>query len=238
MMTAQQIKQEFLLQADPQKALGMQRFFKTGKGEYGEGDLFIGLTSQQIRDLVKKHKTLEISEIEKLLNDEYHECRSVALAFLVNMFQKTKSETERKMMYQFYMSQTDRINNWDLVDISCAEIVGRYLFDKPKDDLYVFAKSGHLWRERIAIISTMYFIRNQQFDDTLAIAEILLHHPHDLIHKAVGWMLREVGKRNLQVERNFLLKHYKTMPRTMLRYAIEKFEESDRRGFLKGEIND
>lgn len=235
-ITAQHLKNELFANADPQKALGMQRFFKTGKGEYGEGDVFIGLTNPVQRAIVKKYKTLELSEIQKLLDEKYHECRSIGLFFLVNNFKRSKVDAEKEQIYKFYMSNADRINNWDLVDLSCYEIAGCYLFEKPKDDLYTFAKSGHLWRERIAMVSTMYFIRKNQFDDVFAIAEILLHHKHDLIHKAAGWMLREVGKRDLQTEKNFLIKHYKTMPRTMLRYAIERFEENDRQAFLKGNI--
>lgn len=230
------VQQELLHLADPQKAQAMQRFFKTGKGEYGEGDLFIGISNPQMRAMVKKYKTLSIKEIEQLLHQPYHECRSLALLLLVHQFQKAKLEAEREEIYQFYIRQTDYINNWDLVDLSCGDIMGGYLFDKSKDDLYNFARSKYLWKERIAIVSTIYFIRRQQFDDTLAISEILLQHSHDLIHKAVGWMLREVGKRDLLKERRFLLQHYKTMPRTMLRYAIEKFEESDRQAFLKGTL--
>ncbi len=200
-------------------------FFKTGKGQYGEGDKFLGITVPDTRTIAKKYKDLPFADVSTLLQSEWHEERLTALLILVHNFERGN---DQEKIVEFYLQNTQRVNNWDLVDLSADKIVGAWLFDKDKSILYDLAKSTNLWERRIAIMSTFYFIRHNQFEDTLEIAELLLHDPHDLIHKAVGWMLREIGKRNQDVEETFLKKHYKTMPRTMLRYAIEKFSKEKR----------
>jgi 3-methyladenine DNA glycosylase AlkD len=238
-ITAEQIKQELFALQDKEKEAFLPHFFKTEKGQYGYGDKFIGVVVPKQRSLVKKYKSLELPEIQQLLNDEYHECRLTALLFLIEKFNQNRQNLSAQTeIYNFYCSNFERINNWDLVDLSAIEIVGAYLFDKERVVLQKFAVSTHLWTQRIAIIATAFFIRKGQLDDTFKIAEILLNHPHDLIHKAVGWQLREAGKRNLTAEINFLLNEdrYRRMPRTMLRYAIEKFPETLRKDFLNGKI--
>ncbi|MDD4202176.1 MAG: DNA alkylation repair protein [Candidatus Omnitrophica bacterium] len=228
-----QITQQLNKLASKQQANILQRFFKTGKGEYGEGDIFIGLKVPQIRQVVKQFKDLPLTEIKKLLSSKIHEYRACALFLLVAKFE-TNNEKLKDNIYKLYLANTKYINNWDLVDLSAPNIVGQYLLDKPKDILYSFAVSKDLWEKRISMISTYTFIKNKKFVDTLKIAKILLNDEHDLIHKAVGWMLREVGKRDLKTEENFLKTCYKTMPRTMLRYAIERFPEAKRQRYLKG----
>lgn len=229
------LKNELKKQADPEKAKLLQRFFKTGKGEYGQGDVFIGVVVPKTRKIVNEHHAkIKINDIKPLLHSKIHEERLLALLVLVKKYQKS-DEKEKKRIFDLYLANTKHINNWDLVDLSSPNIVGAYLSNKNKSILYKLAKS-HLWDKRIAIISTAYFIRNNDFKDTLKISEILLKDKHDLIHKAVGWMLREVGKRNLAEEERFLKKHYKQMPRTMLRYAIEKFPEQKRKAYLNGRI--
>ena len=213
------------------KAINYQRFFKTKKGEYGEGDVFYGITVPELRKISKKYKSLELNDVEKLLKNEVHEIRMIGLFILSLRFKSNEKE-----IYDCYMNNLVRINNWDLVDVSAPNIPGVYLLDKDKKILYSLAKSKNLWERRIAMLSCFAFIRRNQYEDALKISEILLNDGHDLMHKAVGWMLREVGKRNLNVEEDFLKKHYKNMPRTMLRYAIEKFEENKRQRYLKGEI--
>ena len=213
----------------------LQRFFKTGKGQYGEGDVFLGLKSEPLTRTAKKYLSLGFNELQELLEDEIHECRSAALVILKEQFKKG-DERKRKEIFQFYLNNTRNINNWDLVDCSAPQIVGIHLLDQDRKILYRLAKSKNLWEKRIAMISTFSFIRNQEFEDTLKIAEILLNDKHDLIHKAVGWMLRELGKRDQAVEEIFLKKYYNTMPRTMLRYSIERFEETKRQKYLKGLI--
>lgn len=237
-MKAQEIKSELLSMYNAEKKQILQRFFKTGKGEYGEGDQFLGITVPQIRVIVKREKTLEISEIQMLLSDEYHECRMIALFFLVELYEHAKSEEAKQDLYRFYIQHVDYINNWDFVDLTAYKIVGAYLWDKDRSDLYSFAKQNHLWLQRISIVSTYYFIREKDFSTTFDVANLLINHKHDLIHKAVGWMLREVGKRDYRSEYIYLTenKRYKIMPRTMLRYAIEKFPEDIRQEFLKGKI--
>ncbi len=205
------------------RALVSQRFFKTGKGQYGEGDVFIGITVPDCREIARSFSDLSFEDIDKLLASKIHEERLIALLILVRRFQKGDAKEQAKI-FKHYLASTKRINNWDLVDLSADKIVGAYLLDKPKDILFKLVKSKNIWERRIAIIATFYFIKNKQFDTTLAIAEELLDDTHDLIHKAVGWMLREVGKRSLVVERVFLDKHAHYMPRTMLRYAIERFD--------------
>jgi 3-methyladenine DNA glycosylase AlkD len=234
------IKKEIKSHSDKEKAAFFPRFFKTGKGGYAEGDLFIGVTVPNIRNAVKKYYlTLNISETEKLLNDRIHEFRLAALLIMVMKYQKAGTEKEAKTVVDVFLKNLTSINNWDLVDSSADKILGAYIFTKSeyhKSILYDFARTSDLWKQRIAIMSTFYFIRKGEFQDTLVIAKILLNHKHDLIHKAVGWMLREVGNRDFDTEFNFLKNHYKEMPRTMLRYAIEKFDPKLRAQFLKGLI--
>ena len=204
-MTALQIKQELFALADEQKREFLPYFFKTGEGQYGYGDKFIGVVVPKQRTLIKQYRTLELTEIEKLLNDQYHECRLTALLFLVDMYKKAKNDhKQQKTIYQFYITHFQNINNWDLVDLSAPNILGDYLLDKNYNELLCYAASDHLWTQRIAIISTLEFIRNERFEPTFEISKILLNHSHDLIHKAVGWMLREVGKKNYNAEYQFL----------------------------------
>ncbi len=219
--------------ANPQKAKTFLRFFKTGKGEYGEGDKFLGLTVPSQRLIAKKYKEMELEHIEKVLSSPFHEYRLIALMILIYKFKKA-DEKDKKIIFDLYLKNTKYINNWDLVDLSAPNIVGNYLLDRDRNILYKLAKSDCLWEKRIAIISTYAFIRNSQFNETLEISKILLNDKHDLIHKAVGWMLREIGKRNVGAEKMFLKENYQQIPRTALRYAIEKFPEDLRLAFLKG----
>jgi 3-methyladenine DNA glycosylase AlkD len=232
-MIIQKIISELKALGSPERAKHSLRFFKTGKGEYGEGDIFLGGKVPDIRIIAKKYQDITLSETEELLHNKYHECRLAALIILVNKYQKTKNSDDKKAIYQIYINNTKYINNWDLVDLSAAYLVGAHLKNGSKELVYKFAKSKNLWERRISIISTFYFIRQNDFSDTLKISEILLHDKEDLMHKAVGWMLREIGKRNQVVEEEFLEKHYKTMPRTMLRYAIEKFDEKKKKYYMK-----
>ena len=237
--TSFNIKEELFALADEQKREFLPYFFKTGKGQYGYGDKFIGVVVPKQRALVRQYKILKLADIEQLINDEYHECRLTALLFLVEMYKKNKNNKEQqKSIYEFYIAHFQRINNWDLVDLSAPHILGNYLLDKNYDELLCYAKNEHLWTQRIAIVSTLAFIRAKCFEPTFEIAKILLNHPHDLIHKAVGWMLREVGNKNYNAEYMFLTEgnRYKAMPRTMLRYAIERFSENIRQDFLKGRV--
>ncbi len=218
-------------QADTKKAKVYQRFFKIGKGQYGEGDKFIGLTVPQLRTVAKKYSSLPLSLVKKLLQSEIHEYRLTALLILVDQYQESDDKNQKKIV-DFYLAHTRYINNWDLVDLSADKILGGYLKRKNKSILYKLARSKNLWERRIATIATFYFIKNNQFEETLKISEILLSDKQDLIHKAVGWMLREVGKRDQKVLESFLQEHYKSMPRTMLRYAIERFDEKKRKFYL------
>ncbi len=229
-----QILKDIEALANPSKVKFLSGFFKTGPGEYGEGDVFLGLTVPQSREIAKKYITLVFNDIEKLLKSNIHEHRLIALLILVERFRKANEE-ERKEIYEFYLNNTRFINNWDLVDLSADKIVGEHLFvnDKKKDILYELVRSNNLWERRIAIIATFAFIKKGKFDDTFAITELLMQDKHDLIHKAVGWMLREVGKRNRDAEEGFLMKYYKKMPRTMLRYAIERFDDKKRKFYMK-----
>ncbi|MFH0700931.1 MAG: DNA alkylation repair protein [Candidatus Woesearchaeota archaeon] len=207
-------------------------YFKR-KGEYGEGDLFLGITMPVQREVAKKYyREISLKEVEQLLHGKYHEERMTALIILTYKFKKA-SEAERKEIYDLYLRNTKYINNWDLVDVTTPRIVGEYLRDKDHAILYQLAKSKDLWEKRISVLATFTFIAHHQFKDTLKISETLLNDKHDLIHKAVGWALREIGKRDQTVEEEFLQKHYRTMPRTMLRYAIEKFEEEKRKKYLE-----
>jgi len=210
-------------------------FFKTGRGEYGEGDKFAGLKVPVQKKIAKEFKTLAYSELKELLASKIHEERLIALLILVHNYSKS-DEKEKEKIFKFYISNRKGINNWDLVDLSAPKIVGEHLFNKDRQILFNFAKSKNLWERRIAILSTLSFIRMDDFSTTLQITDILIEDKHDLIHKAVGWMLREVGKKNLKAEEDFLKSRYKKMPRTMLRYSIEKFPELKRKKYLKGKI--
>lgn len=214
----------------------LQRFFKTGPGQYGEGDLFRGIRVPVLRRLSKTHQDLPLELSEQLLHSAYHEDRLLALLILVRKFAHA-DETGRADIYTLYLDNTRFINNWDLVDTSAEHIVGAYLSDKSKEPLYRLTQSGRLWERRIAILATFHFIKRGKFDETLRIAEMLLTDKQDLIHKAVGWMLREAGKRDMQREEAFLGAHYRQMPRTMLRYAIEKFPQDKRLIYLKGTVS-
>lgn len=231
------LRDDLKKRADPNKAKIYQRFFKTGKGEYGEGDVFLGLTVPQSRTIAIQYKELAFGEIQKLLASKIHEERLIALLILVHNF-NIGADSLRKKIYNYYIKNTKYINNWDLVDLSADKIVGEYLLDKPKDILIKLARSKNIWERRIAIISTFQFIKEQkQCQWTFKISEFLLSDNHDLIQKAVGWMLREVGKRcSQEVLEGFLRKHYKQMPRTTLRYAIERFPKERQQMYLLGKI--
>ena len=229
------IKQELAKYADREKAAFLPKFFQAYPGGYGEGDQFLGIRIPDQRKVAKQfYRDATLEAVEKLLQEPIHEYRFTALVMLVYKFEKAKSEAEKQAIADQYLRNLDRINNWDLVDVSADKILGAYLADKDRSLLYQLAKSDHLWSQRVAMIATFYFIRQHQFDDTLEIAKLLLNHKHDLIHKAVGWMLREVGNRDLDVEVEFLKQHYRHMPRTMLRYAIEKFDPELRMRFMQG----
>ena len=230
------LKKELLKAKDNKKAKFLAGFFKTGKGQYAEGDLFLGLTVPRQREIAKKYPDLSLSQIQQLLNSKYHEFRLCALLILISKYNKSDEKTKAKIV-TFYLKNTKRINNWDLVDLSAEYILGSYLLERDKSVLYKLAKSQNLWERRIAIIATFFFIRKNQFTDTLKIAQILLGDKHDFIHKAVGWMLREVGKRNEVLLIKFLDKFKGKMPRTALRYAIERFNQQKRLSYLKGTPN-
>jgi len=233
--TASEVRNKLAKLADKEKARLLQGFFKTGPGQYGEGDIFLGITVPVIRKLMKECDGIRIEEMLKLLRSGIHEERLIALFLMVRAFVKGDEDT-RKKIYTVYLENTRFINNWDLVDLSAPNIVGAYLLERSRKPLYGLAKSRDLWKRRIAILSTAAFIRQNDFDDALAISTILIADEHDLIHKAVGWMLREIGKRDLAREERFLKPHYRHMPRTMLRYAIERFPEQKRQKYLKGKM--
>jgi 3-methyladenine DNA glycosylase AlkD len=234
-MTIQQIKKRLKQLANKEKAEILQRFFKTGPGEYGEGDVFIGVKVPDLRKVAKNFQYIGIKDVIILLESAIHEERLLALLILVSKYVKG-NETAKKEIYKLYLKKTTFINNWDLVDVTAQHIVGDYLMDKNKSPLYRLTKSKDLWERRIAVMATFCFIKRERYEDTLKISKILFNDKEDLIHKAVGWMLREIGKRNMVIEETFLKQHYKEMPRTMLRYAIEKFPEPKRQQYLKGEI--
>ena len=229
------IKNEMRKFANKEIAEHSQRFFKTGKGQYGEGDIFLGIRVPVLRKIAKKFRRISLAEVSKLLESKFHEERLLSILMLVNLF-KSGDEDDQELIYELYLDNTRFINNWDIVDISAGNIVGEFLFEKDKAPLYRLVFSENLWERRIAIVATFYFIRNDEFDDTLKIAEILFTDKEDLIHKAVGWMLREVGKRVIEIEEEFLEEHYLKMPRTMLRYAIERLPETRRKMYLKGQV--
>lgn len=231
--TIQDIENALRSYADPIKKEILPKFFKTGKGEYGEGDLFLGVTVPNTRLVARQYKAVPFDIAKELLQSPWHECRLCALLILIEKFKKA-SAPERQRIFEFYLSQTERINNWDLVDLSAPQIVGEFLKDKPeRDTLYRLADSMLLWEQRIAMVSTLTFIRNEEYMPTLALAEHFLTAKHDLMQKATGWMLREMGKRNKDLLVQFLDKHSRTMPRTMLRYAIEKLTDEERREYMK-----
>ena len=245
---------EITARADASQVAGLSRFFKTGPGQYGEGDKFLGIKVPVTREVVRQcWRETSMQDLEACIASDYHEVRLAALLALVEIFSHAKesplnpgkkkgmplpvhlsrSGISKQACIDFYLAHTDRINNWDLVDLSCYPLLGEWLLDKDRSLLYDLARNGKtLWEQRIGIVSTMTFIRHGQLEDTFAIADILLHHPHDLIHKAVGWLLREAGKRDKKALEAFLASRYQTMPRTMLRYAIEKFPEAERRQYL------
>lgn len=231
-MTAQNIITDLQALGNPEKAAHLSRFFKTGKGEYGEGDLFIGVTVPEQRGIAKKYRSAEFPVLRELIASPYHEVRLTALLILVSQFEKNKNEEFRKSCVDFYLSQTRYINNWDLVDLSCYKLLGVWLTDKDRSLLYTLSESANLWDQRISIVTCMHFVRKGDFKDCLALSERLLNHPHDLIHKAVGWLLRETGKKDRQVLTDFLQTRYRQMPRTMLRYAIEHYPEEERKKYL------
>lgn len=222
-----EIENELNKLSDPKKAKILAGFFKTAKGEYGEGDVFIGVTVPNQRLVAKKYIDADLATIQKLLKSKIHEHRLTALLILTYQYPKA-SVFDRKRIIDFYLKNTKCINNWDLVDLSAPKLLGQYIFDNPdaRKIIYKLVQSNNVWEKRIAVLSTFILIRNGEFEDTLKIAKNLLLDGHDLIHKAVGWMLREIGKRDQSVEEEFLKKHYKVMPRTMLRYAIERFDNT------------
>jgi 3-methyladenine DNA glycosylase AlkD len=232
-MNAKEISKRLQKMGNKEDAKFLQRFFKTGVGQYGEGDVFLGIRVPALRNLAKECKALPPEKVLPLLRCPYHEERLFALISLVNTFAKD-DETIQKKIYDLYLANTRYINNWDLVDLSAPNIVGAYLLTKNRKPLYQLAKSKSLWERRIAVLATFYFIKNNQFTDSLKIAAILLHDKEDLIHKAVGWMLREIGKRDIEYAETFLQKHCRVMPRTMLRYAIERFTPAKRRKYMTG----
>lgn len=238
LLSAQKLQEHLQSLYNEDKKNILQRFFKTGPGEYGEGDLFLGITVPQIRQAIKPYLSLPLEEVEQLINSQWHEMRMAGVLILVKQTQKADTKKAHDI-YTFYINHVDHINNWDLVDLSAPQIVGNYLMDKDKSVLFAWAQSDHLWLQRIAIVATHTFIKQKQPDMTFLLADIYIHHTHDLIQKATGWMLREVGKHaGQQVLVDYLIdnKKYQGMPRTMLRYAIERFPEDVRQRFLKGQV--
>lgn len=233
--TVRQILKELHRLADPARAVHSQGFFKTGKGEYGEGDKFMGIRVPRLRSLARKYKSATREEILALLKSEFHEARLTALFMLVALYRQADT-TLKEQIFNDYLSHMKYINNWDLVDTSAPHIIGPHLFSGDRAILYRLARSQDLWERRVSILATQYFIRRQDFSDTIALSKLLLKDNEDLIHKAVGWMLREVGNRSRAVEEDFLKDVYSEMPRTMLRYAIEKFPEDLRQAYLKGNV--
>ncbi|MEK6937095.1 MAG: DNA alkylation repair protein [Nanoarchaeota archaeon] len=237
----QKLKRDLNNLKNNEKSIILSGFFKTGKGQYGEGDSFLGISVPDQRKIAKKYLSLKLEDIQNLLEANIHEYRLTALLILVEKFKKSFlknfSQEDSEEIISFYLKNTKKVNNWDLVDLTAPNILGAYLLNKNRDILYTLAKSDNLWEKRIAVISTFVFIKNNDFKDTLEISKILLKDKHDLIHKAVGWMLREVGKKSLKTETDFLSKNYKEMPRTTLRYAIEKFPEKQRKFYLNAKID-
>jgi 3-methyladenine DNA glycosylase AlkD len=234
-MKAEDIRKRLLDLENKEKAKTLQRFFKTGPGEYGEGDIFLGVMVPELRKLSKEYGELDLGEVERLLKSSVHEERLLALLILIRKYNRG-DKAEKKKIYGLYLKSTRWINNWDLVDLSAPNIVGDFLMKRSREPLYRLACSPSLWERRIAILATFQFIKSHQFDETLRIGKILISDQEDLIHKSVGWMLREVGKRDSAAEESFLREQYRQMPRTMLRYAIERFPAAQRELFVKGRI--
>jgi len=234
-MTADHIRAALGRHADPRQAEILRRFFKTGPGQYGEGDIFLGVKVPQTRAVARQFSLFPLEETLSLLKSVVHEERLLALLLMVDQYSKG-AESVRNKIYKSYLANTRHINNWDLVDLSAPQIVGAHLVERDRSILRKLAVSSSLWERRISVIATFHFIKNGDLTDTFVIAEKLLSDAHDLIHKAVGWMLRETGKRDMAAEEDFLRRHYKSMPRTMLRYAIERFPEKKRRAYLKGTV--
>lgn len=230
-----EIRRQLAQTGDATRAAACRRFFKTGPGEYGEGDVFVGIRVPVLRKLSRAHRDIPIIDLQALLHSAVHEERLLSLLILVLSFPKADAAKQRDI-FRLYMDSTAHVNNWDLVDVSAAPIVGGFLWPRSRRPLYRLAKSLSLWERRIAIMATFHFVKQQEFSETLAIARTLLADPQDLIHKAVGWMLREIGKRDMNAEEMFLQTHYRVMPRTVLRYAIERFPESRRQAYLKDTI--
>ena len=236
-----QLLEQMISHADPAQVPGLMRFFKTGPGQYGEGDRFLGIKVPVTREVVKQYwRETTFEDLQECMDSEFHEVRLAALLALIQIFSHSKADkTTQQKCIDFYLANTACINNWDLVDLSCYPLLGVWLMDKDRKILYDLARNGkNIWEQRIGIVSTMTFIRNGQLDDTFAIANILLHHPHDLIQKATGWLLREAGKRNKERLVEYLNTRHTSMPRTMLRYAIEKFPENERKCYLKCKNDD
>lgn len=231
-----QIQKDLKKMASKKVAKQSQYYFKTGKGEYGYGDIFLGIKMPELRQLAKKYIEINLGNVKKLIKSKYHEERLVGLIILVNKYTKADTGKDKEKIYQLYISHFKYINNWDLVDVTCPQIIGRHLAEGDRKILYVWAKSDHLWTKRIAVVTNWWFIRSGDLKDIFKIAKILIGDEHDLIHKAVGWMLREAGKKDLKLTENFLKEYYMRMPRTMLRYAIERFPEVKRQKYLKGKI--
>lgn len=232
-MPAEKVTEEIKNLANPELAQHHKRFFKTGRGEYAEGDLFYGIKVPELRKIAKKHyKNLDLRHIDELIKDPYHEVRLVAIVIMILKYQKALQD-EQEEIYNLYLNNVNYINNWDLIDISAQHIVGAFLFGKSTDKLWELANSNHIWSERISMLSTFYFIRQGKYDITLELSEYFLGHKHDLMHKATGWMLREIGKKDINTLYSFLDRFHKTMPRTMLRYSIEKLSEQKRKFYMK-----
>jgi 3-methyladenine DNA glycosylase AlkD len=234
-MIIKEIRSRLRKLGNKKRARLSQHYFKTGPGEYGEGDVFLGIAVPKLRMLAREYQDLALADIIDLLQSAIHEERLLALLLLVRAYAPADDGTKKKI-YNLYLKNTRYINNWDLVDVSAMHIVGAFLMDKSKRPLHDLAASNDMWERRIAVMATFHFINCGKFAESLSIARTLLTDTEDLIHKAVGWMLREVGKRNLRMEEQFLKKHYHRMPRTMLRYAIEKFPEPKRQRYLKGKM--
>lgn len=233
-MSANAMRSELLAAGNEAKAKELSRFFKTGKGSYGEGDIFIGVTVPVNRAIAKKYLHLSPDELTELLHSEIHELRLSALLCMVEQYKSRRSTDQlRQQIVDTYIANTNYINNWDLVDLSVYNIIGRHLLHRDRQLLYRWSRSTSLWEQRMAIVATMWFVRNGQYDDTIALAQELCYHHHDLIHKAVGWLLREVGKRDETRLTNFLDTHYPTLPRTLLRYAIERLTPEQRRHYMQ-----
>ncbi|HNW30265.1 MAG TPA: DNA alkylation repair protein [Spirochaetota bacterium] len=230
-MSLKELRAELRALADPRQAEVLMRFFKTGPGQYGEGDRFLGIKVPAQRAVAKKHSGIPLGDVKKLLDSPIHEERLVSLMILIEKYNRA-DDAGRKEIVDLYLANTHNINNWDLVDLSAPQLLGRHLHGGSMKPLKKLARSSSLWERRIALLSTHYFIKRGDYDMTLELAELLLEDDHDLIHKAAGWMLREVGKRDMEIEKGFLDKHAAAMPRTMLRYAIERFPEKMRRSYM------